>query len=60
MFEYVSLYCHDQMVSKRDDVTGRKIIAAEFSCVGMNGGASLCHDPFYLRRWGSTVYAAHC
>ena len=29
MFEYVSLYCHDQMLSKRDDVTERKIIAAE-------------------------------
>jgi hypothetical protein len=41
MFEYVSLYCHDQMVSKRGDVTGRIIIAP-----------SLCPDPFCLRRLG--------
>jgi hypothetical protein len=29
MFEYVSLYCYDQMVSKRDDLLERNIIAAE-------------------------------
>ena len=37
MFEYVSLYCDDQMVSKRGAVTGRKLLSSVISDRAVGG-----------------------